>query len=81
MKLLEAKTTLIVQTLRCDRCSLQASVGDPEFSEFLTFSNTGGYDSVFGDGAGVEIDLCQHCTKEVLGPWIALRRDTGVISD
>ena len=47
-----------------------------ELSEFLHVTFTGGYDSVFGDGDTYELDLCQHCTKEILGMYL---RKTGEI--
>lgn len=40
--------------------------------EKLSLSFTGGYTSVFGDGAEISIDLCQQCLKDVLGPWLRI---------
>jgi len=52
----------------CDRCGLRAEVRDVdfEFCEFISIRHLGGYGSVIGDGARVEIDLCQHCFKALL---------------
>lgn len=54
----------------CDRCSRKMPKDSPEFHERFSISYWAGYDSVFGDGNHVECDLCQHCVKELLGPWL-----------
>lgn len=69
-----------VTALTCDRCAatFETSGSDRmEVQEFLRWRNTGGYASVFGDGASMAVDLCQHCVKEVLGPWIKVAPSTG----
>lgn len=38
-----------------------------EMGEFHHIDFIGGFDSIFGDGAHVECDLCQHCLKEMIG--------------
>jgi hypothetical protein len=43
---------------------------DGEWDEHISIAFRGGYYSIFGDGNEVELDLCQHCFKEVLGQWI-----------
>lgn len=73
MKQLDVKPQTYVKRLVCDRCTREAGHEDLEFAEFLSFANRGGYGSVFGDGSEIEIDLCQHCLKEVLGSWIKTR--------
>lgn len=73
MKQLDVKPQAYVKRLVCDRCAREAEHDDLEFAEFLSFACKGGYHSVFGDGNEIEIDLCQHCVKEVLGPWIWIR--------
>lgn len=55
---------------KCDRCGVYAENGDPADSEFLRFSEVGGYASPFGDGTSVEIDLCADCVNKVLGQWL-----------
>lgn len=70
MKTLETKLSPYVRALRCDRCGREEDCESPEFFEFLSFANTGGYDSVFGDGTAIELDLCQQCVKETLGTWV-----------
>jgi hypothetical protein len=56
--------------MKCDRCG---AVHDDrmDIQEYLSWKMTCGYaNHTFGDMNRVEIDLCQDCTKEVLGPWI-----------
>jgi hypothetical protein len=61
--------------IRCDRCGGVAMKDtDPmEWAEFVCLYHEGGYASVFGDGASVDIDLCQYCLKEVLGEWLRVK--------
>lgn len=63
-----------VASCTCDRCSLRLTPGDMEWQEKLSLSFTGGYTSIFGDGAQISIDLCQQCLKDVLGPWLRINR-------
>lgn len=37
-----------------------------ETQEFVYIRNDCGYGSVFGDGATLAIDICQHCLKDIL---------------
>ncbi len=68
-----------IKSKECDKCHriFHAELQDDifEMQEFLHFRNTGGYGSIFGDEAKIEIDLCQHCTKEVLGPYLQVGPD------
>ena len=73
MKQLDMKPQTYVKRLVCDRCARQVDQADMEFAEFLSFAHQGGYGSVFGDGHEIEVDLCQHCVKEVLGQWVRSR--------
>ena len=43
-----------------------------EVQEFLCFYTTGGFLSVFGDEALIELDLCQYCVAELLGKYIRI---------
>jgi len=45
----------------CDRCHEQHD-DIMEIQEALSWVNVGGYGSAWGDGARVEITLCQKCT-------------------
>lgn len=66
-----AKVTEVTH-VTCDRCGREMTPAghDFEHQESLAISFRGGYASVFGDGNLVEADICQHCVKELLGPWL-----------
>lgn len=53
----------------CDDCKTRYEYGegDMEIQEFLFLRAVGGFSSVFGDGAKLEMDLCQHCQKKRFG--------------
>jgi hypothetical protein len=61
-----------VAACTCDRCHRRMTPDDPGWHERLSVAFTGGFDSVFGDGCEVEIDLCQQCVKETLGAWLRI---------
>jgi len=61
----------VVKEYNCDKCGRKAESNDIiEYQEFKTIFIDGGYGSVFGDGAEIECDLCQHCLKELLGKYM-----------
>jgi len=60
----------VLTEMLCDRCGLTSTHFDREFYEFRSIEFTGGYDSLFGDGANVAIDLCQYCLQSQLGRWL-----------
>lgn len=43
-----------------------------EFQEFLSLDYMGGYASIIGDETRFQLDLCQHCVKELLLPYARL---------
>jgi hypothetical protein len=54
----------------CNKCGKEVTINDMfEWQEFFFYEATGGFGSVFGDEAEIEIDLCQTCFKEILGPY------------
>lgn len=61
----------------CDHCGREMvkRAHDGEWEERIAIAFRGGYHSIFGDGNAVELDLCQHCVKEVLGPWLRVTED------
>lgn len=70
---LELKQVHTVRGIECDRCrAIYANMGNEvfEYQEFLHIYIDGGYQSVFGDGARLECDLCQRCAKELLGQYL-----------
>ena len=72
MKRFETKSvnTDVLVEFKCDRCKLDFMKDHYEQQEMWIFGNIGGYNSVFGDGLKIELQLCQHCVKEVLGEWL-----------
>lgn len=64
------KTVQEVAACTCDRCQRRMTRDDPDWHEKLSVAFRGGFDSIFGDGCMVSIDLCQQCVKEALGPWL-----------
>jgi hypothetical protein len=72
MKIEAVRSQPYIQRLICDRCGRQAERDDLdcEFHEFTSIQYSAGFGSIFGDGNGVEVDLCQHCVKDSLGTWI-----------
>lgn len=72
MQVKDVRPMSYIKQLRCDRCGLLSEVGDAEFAEFISVDTKAGYGSTFGDGNDVQIDLCQHCVKIVLGEWLRI---------
>jgi hypothetical protein len=70
MKIKDVRPQSYVKQLRCDRCDREAEDGESEFYEFTSIAYRAGYGSILGDENMVEIDLCQQCLKETLGPWL-----------
>lgn len=56
----------------CDRCKRRLTPDDGEWQERLSFDHACGFDSVFGDGNTISLDLCQHCVRDVLGQWLRI---------
>lgn len=73
MKQFEERTVQSIVAHTCDCCGREAKIGDNfEASEFIFVDYVGGYQSIFGDGAHVSIDICQYCLKEKLGAWLRI---------
>ena len=64
----------VVTGFTCDRCSTKVDVDDLAHQEGHHIAFTGGYVSVFGDGAKVECDLCQDCLKAVVGDFCRITK-------
>ena len=61
-------------SITCDRCGRSAE-NEPknfEFEEYLSIDQVCGYGSIIGDGTRLQLDLCQHCVKELLSPFARL---------
>lgn len=67
----------VVQALAactCDRCHKRMTPEDDGsgWHERVSLSFRGGFDSIFGDGSGVSIDLCPQCVSDTLGAWLRI---------
>ena len=78
MKIKDVHPQSYLKQLRCDRCGREAEDGESEFYEFTSIEYKAGYGSILGDQNLVEIDLCQHCIKETLGPWLRVTEPDAV---
>ncbi len=70
MQIKDVRPEPFTKQLRCDRCGRLSELGEAEFQEFVSIDLKAGYGSIFGDGNDVQVDLCQHCLKDALGPWL-----------
>jgi hypothetical protein len=52
----------------CDVCG--KTITDFEMGDVVSVDTVGGYDSVFGDGSKIQIDICGSCFKAKLGEFI-----------
>lgn len=59
---------------RCQKCFKENGDDwhDDGWHEIQSLEFVGGYESIFGDGSSVSVDLCQHCLKETLGQWLRI---------
>lgn len=71
MKITKNVLKIIPETvaIKCDACGKEYS-DVLEMQEFLDISSIGSYGSIFGDGHSVEVDICQHCLKNLLGKYL-----------
>jgi protein-arginine kinase activator protein McsA len=67
----------VPELIICDVCKKQIEHNDYiETQEMTTIHFTGGYGSVFGDGAEIELDICQSCLKEKLGEYLRIEGES-----
>lgn len=63
----------ILDEIQCDVCKKWFKVDGFEDEEFLEISKTYGFPSTrFGDMVTMEIEICEECTYEMLGPFCRL---------
>lgn len=67
------QTVREVSACTCDRCGLHMTPKDMGWFEKVSLDWRGGYGSFFGDGAHISVDLCDHCVRETLGPWLRIK--------
>lgn len=57
--------------ITCDRCKKTVTPDNIiEWQEFMSWRNTGGFGSVWGDGTQVSVDLCQQCTYDLFSEFV-----------
>lgn len=74
MKTYRQVTIDAVDDITCDRCGRSDDEDGMEGQEFLQHDMSCGFGSVFGDLNHINLDLCQHCVKELLGEWVRVSR-------
>lgn len=61
----------VLDVIVCDCCGLRSPAGDPESYAYETFQFRAGYYSSYNDdGDTYDVDLCQHCIRKLLGPYL-----------
>jgi len=73
MQLMTIEPVSVVHQIRCDRCGKEVERGEIGFVEMTSIGFDAGYDSIFGDGSRVEVDLCEPCLRDALGAWLRVR--------
>lgn len=73
MQLKTIETVSVVHQIRCDRCGKEVERGEVGFGEMTSIGFDVGYDSIFGDGNRVEVDLCEPCLRDTLGAWLRVK--------
>jgi hypothetical protein len=75
MKKFKKITTNSASAIICDCCGRESVLGidDFEVQEFVSIDFVGGYQSIFGDGNHVALDICQYCLKDKLGAWLKIQ--------
>ena len=58
-------------SITCDKCGKTITNEEIlDLQEWLQISFIAGYGSIFDDGEEYQCDLCQQCTKELLGDYL-----------
>lgn len=65
----EAIDQQIVVGLQCDCCKKDYT-DEMDTQEFVCIDDTGGFNSVIGDGVHYRCDLCSACVKMLLGKYL-----------
>ena len=77
----EQREVEVVESIVCDVCKKEFSYAKDkneyilEMQEFQHIAFIGGFGSVFGDGASVRLDICQHCLKDKLGEYFVVAEE------
>jgi hypothetical protein len=59
----------------CNKCGKSFTLPEDQFEvdEMFFYEDTGGYDSIWGDGNEVEIVLCQTCAYGLLKDYATVK--------
>ena len=74
MRTRTVETVSVVNQIKCDRCGLEVQRDEIRFGEMICIAFDAGYGSIFGDGNRVELDLCESCLRDSLGPWLRVTK-------
>jgi len=58
----------LIASIVCDVCKKEFN-DLFEMQEFISINKNCGYESIFGDGSIIDIDICQCCFKELLAKY------------
>lgn len=73
MQLKAIEAVNVIHQIRCDRCGKEVERGEVGFATMTLIGFDAGYDSIFGDGNRVEVDVCESCLRDTLGPWLRVK--------
>ena len=66
----QTKTVKVLDEIQCDVCKKLISVDDGAAQEVLRIKHEYGYFSTkFGDLNEIELDMCEDCVYDMLGPF------------
>ncbi len=74
------KIISVEHSITCDKCVFEVLVDEDdekyetadilEAQEFVKINIECGFNAKLGDGNRYTLDLCQHCTVDLLGPYL-----------
>ncbi len=73
MQLKTIEAVSVVDQIRCDRCGKEVELGEVGFAKMFSTGFNAGYNSIFGEGNRVEVDICEPCLQDTLGPWLRVK--------
>jgi hypothetical protein len=62
------KQVSVPDKIKCDICKQEDNISGSK--DFVNINYTAGYESCFGDGNKVELQICDECLKKYLGEYI-----------
>lgn len=74
----EFPTTYVCDVCKKEYPSQENGGHSYEWQEFVHLSFMVGFASVFGDGNQVDIDICQYCLYDLIGPYVRITKPENV---